>query len=204
MAGTAAAARPCAPFEGGRVDAEILETMRQAALEGRMYRVDTSKSRVGFCVRHFPFQEFRGEFTNIVGGLALPPGPEHYGQALLLVHTASLKSNNTALMPLVTGHQFMDTARYPDILYVGRKLEWLKPRQAHIYGDLTLRGKTQPVIFDIEVDFIDTQTDKRPERILLKGVSHVSRFNYDMKSHRLFVSGTVQLCLSVELVRWDR
>jgi len=30
-----AAVEPCAPFEGGRVDAQILATMRQAAREGR-------------------------------------------------------------------------------------------------------------------------------------------------------------------------
>jgi heat shock protein HtpX len=63
----------------------MLAAMRAAAAEGRMYRVDTDVSRVGFCVRHFPFQEFRGEFTNIIGGLAFPPEPASYGQALLLI-----------------------------------------------------------------------------------------------------------------------
>ena len=200
--GPAGAGEPCTPFEGGRVDAKILATMREAAREGRLYRVDDAVSKVGFCVRHFPFQEFRGEFTNIVGGLAFPQDPAQYGQALLLIHTSSLKSKSTALMPMVKGHNFMDTANYPEILFVGRRFEWLNAVQAHIYGELTLRGRTRPIIFDVEIDVLDDMEDNPASRIRLRGTSHVSRFKYDMRSHRFFVSETIQLCLAVELLPW--
>ena len=197
------AARPCNPFEGGRVDAEILATMREAARNGHLYRVDPRVSKVGFCVRHFPFQEFRGEFTNIVGGLDLPPDPANHGHALLLIHTSSLKSDNTALVPLVEGHHFMDTVNFPEILYVGTRFEWLNAEQAHLYGELTLRGRTHPVLFDVEIKLLDDTDDNKTDRIRLRGTSHVARFNFDMRSHRHFVSHTVRLCMDVELVRWD-
>jgi len=200
--GRAEAVEPCKPFEGGRVDPQILETMREAAMEGRMYRVNPAVSKVGFCVRHFPYQEFRGEFTNIIGGLALPLDPARYGQALLLIRTASLKSDNTALMPLAKGRHFMDTARYPEILYVGRRFEWINEVHAHIYGELTLRGKTHPVIFDVDIDSPDNTDDNWVDRIRLRGTSQISRFKYDMRSHRFFVSETIQLCLDVELLPW--
>ena len=153
----AAAVEPCTPFEDGRVDAELLATMREAAREGRMYRVDAETSRVGFCVRHFPFQEFRGEFRNLVGGLALPPDPGQYGHALLLIHSASLISENSDLVPLVIGHSFIDAERYPEILFVGRRFVWLNDRQARIYGELTLRGRTQPVVFNVESNALLTR-----------------------------------------------
>jgi polyisoprenoid-binding protein YceI len=74
--------------------------------------------------------------------------------------------------------------------------------QAHIYGELTLRGRTRPIIFDVEIDVLDDMEDDRAGRIRLRGTSHVSRFKYDMRSHRFFVSETIQLCLAVELVPW--
>ena len=200
--GPSGAPLPCAPFEGGRVEPQLLAAMRQAATEGRLYRVDNAVSRVGFCVRHFPFQEFRGEFTDIVGGLAFPRDRTQYGQALLLIRTASLQSDNRSLAPMVRGSNFMDTANYPEILYVGQKFEWFGSEHAHIYGDLTVRGRTHPVIFDADIEVPEDALDSWPERVRLRGLSHVSRFNFDMHSHRLFVSDTVRLCLSVELVRW--
>ena len=200
---TALAAQPCSPFEGGRVDAELLQLMRTAAEEGRLYRVDPGNSNVGFCVRHFPGQEFRGEFTNIVGGLVFPPVSTQQGQALLLIHTASLESENTTLLPLVTGHDFMDTSRYPEILFVGHTAHWQSYTQGHIHGDLTLRGVTQPVIFELAIHPLDNGENDRPARILLRGRSQVNRMDFDMNSYRYFVSETVRLCMTVELVPWQ-
>jgi polyisoprenoid-binding protein YceI len=198
----AAAAEPCAPFEGGRVEAGLIEAMRQAAKEGRMYRVDADRSSVGFCVQHFPFQEFRGEFRNLVGGLALPPDPGQYGHALLLIHSASLVSEDSDLVPLVIGHSFIDAEHYPDILFVGRRFVWLDDRQARIFGELTLRGRTRPVVFNVEIDRDSEDIPVAEQRVRMRGTTVVNRIQFDMNSYRYFVSETVRLCLAVELVPW--
>jgi len=203
LASSSAAIEPCTPFEGGRVDAELLATMRQAAKEGRMYRVDADTSSVGFCVRHFPFQEFRGQFRNIVGGLALPPDSSQYGHALLLIHSASLISENSDLVPLVIGDNFIDAERYPEILFVGRRFVWLNDRQARIYGELTLRGRKQPVVFNVDVERNAEQAPEADRRIRMRGTTLVNRFQFDMNSYRYFVSEQVQLCMAVELVPWE-
>lgn len=196
------AAEPCRPFEDGRVDPRLLEVMRSAAAEGRLYRVVPGDSRVGFCVQHFPAQEFRGEFTNIVGGLVMPSIAQHYGQALLLIHTTDLRASNESLAPLVRGREFMDTRRYPDILFVGRAFEWLAPRVGYIYGDLTMRGITQPVVFNVSIDFLEEGLGNLPDRIKLKGNGQVSRYQFDMTHHRITISEIVRLCLEVEMVPW--
>ena len=203
-AGLAPAAEPCAPFEGGLVKQEILDAMRAAGDQGRLYRVVPGASRVGFCVRHFPFQELRGEFTNIVGGLALPPAEEQHGQALLLIHTAEMEASNNDLLPLLRSHEFMDTERYPEILFVGHTFEWHNhPVHGHVYGDLTLHGVTQPAVIDLDLDMLEGFEDNRPARIHLSGYGQVNRMEFDMRSYRFLVSHTVRLCLSVELTPWE-
>jgi polyisoprenoid-binding protein YceI len=201
----AVADEPCRPFEG-RVDARLLEVMRSAAHEGRLYRVVPSNSRVGFCIRHFPLQEFRGEFTNIVGGLVMPSTAHPYGQALLLIHTTALEVSNEELAPLVKGHKFMDTSRYPEILFIGRAFEWLAqwlaPRQGYILGDLTLHGETQPIVFNVSIDVLEEGLGDLPDRIFLKGTGQVNRYQFDMRSYRFMVSETVRLCLAVEMMPW--
>ena len=197
----AVADEPCRPFEG-RVDAQLLEVMRNAAREGRMYRVVPGNSKVGFCVRHFPGREFRGEFSNIVGGLAIPFATQQYGQALLLINTTTLEVSNEALAPLVKSHKFMDTSRYPEILFVGRAFEWLGPLQSYILGDLTLRGKTQPVVFKVGIDILEEGLGSLPDRILLRGEGQVSRYQFDMRSNRTTINETVRLCLDVEMVSY--
>jgi len=194
---------PFQPFEGSRVDAQLLEVMRSAATEGRLYRIVPGNSRVGFCIRYFPGQELRGEFTNIVGGLALPSMTNQYGQALLLIHTATMEVSNKGLAPLVKSHEFMDTSRYPEILFVGRSFEWLAPMQGYIYGDLTMRGITQPVVFKVEIDILEEGLGSLPDRIHLQGKGQVSRYQFGMRSHRIMINETVRLCLDVEMVPWE-
>lgn len=195
--------QPCSPFEERHVDPALLELMRSAANEQRLYRVVPQRSRVGFCVRHFPGQEFRGEFTGLVGGLVFPPRPGRDGQALLLVHTATLTSESDLMLPLVRGGDFMDVEQFPEILFVGHSAHWQGPAQGHVHGELTLRGVTQPVTFEIEVRRLNGQPGERPARIHLEGSSQVQRSHFDMHGYRLFVSSTVRLCLDAELVPWE-
>lgn len=199
----AVAGEPCKPFEDGRVDPRILEVMRSAAHAGHLYRVVPGKSSVGFCVRHFPGQEFRGEFTNMVGGLVMPSMTQRFGQALLLIHTSTLDASNAGLSPLVRGDEFLDIEHFPEILFVGRAFEWLAPLQGYIYGDLTLRGITQPVVFSVGIDILEEGLGSLPNRILLKGNGQVSRYQFDMRHHRFTIGETVRLCLDVEMVPWD-
>lgn len=204
IVGIAGAAEPCGPFEGGRVDAQFLQVMRDAAKDGRLYRVDPAVSKVGFCVKYFPFQEFHGEFTNIVGGLAFSPQSARQGQALLLIHTTSLESDNSAVMPLVKGHDFIDTGHYPEILFVGHAVHLLNEKQGHVHGELTLRGITRPVVFKINLRLLEKGKNQRPGRIFLGGRSQVDRMAFDMNSYRYVVSESVRLCLSLELVPWGQ
>lgn len=198
----AVAGEPCQSFEDGRVNPKLLEVMRSAASEGRLYRVDPDYSKVGFCVRHFPMQEFRGEFTNIVGGLVMPSAANKNGQALLLIHTSTMETSNEELMPMVIGHEFMDTSRYPEILFVGRAFEWLAPLHGYIYGDLTLRGETRPVKFSIGIDILEEGLGDMPDRIYLHGNGQVNRYQFSMRTRKFTVSETVRLCLEVEMVPW--
>jgi len=198
----AVAGEPCQPFEDGRVNPKLIEVMRTAASEGRLYRVVPGNSKVGFCVRHFPLQEFRGEFTNLVGGLVMPSVVHRYGQALLLIQADTMESSNEELAPLVKGHEFMDTSRYPDILFIGRTFEWLAPLEGYIYGDLTLHGETQPVVFNVSIDILEEGLGNLPDRIFLKGDGQVNRYQFNMRSRKFTVSETVRLCLGVEMVPW--
>lgn len=199
----ALADEPCRILEEYHLDGQLIGIMRGAARDGRLYRVVPGSARVGFCVRHFPLQEFRGEFTDIMGGLAMPTATQPDGQALLLIHTAALEVSNEELAPLVKGSQFMDTSRFTEILFIGKVFEWENPLQGYIHGDLTMRGKTRPVIVNVDIDVLDEGPDGLPGRLFLKGAGQVSRYEFDMRTHTIIVSETVRLCLGIELARFE-
>jgi polyisoprenoid-binding protein YceI len=196
------ASEPCAPFVDGKVNADVLAAMRTAAHRGRLYRIVPGSSQVGFCVRYFPMQEFRGTFTQLVGGLALPENIDEHGQALLLIQTTSLEPSNPALAPMVHSYQFMDTERFPEILFIGHAFQWVNGQHAHLFGDITLHGRTQPVVFEMDITVRNDPERNRPGHIHLTGNGQIRRSHFDMRNYPLLVSDTVHLCLDVELVPW--
>jgi len=195
--------QPCAAFEGGIVDPRLIEVMRHAALEGRLFQVVPGASSVGFCVKRLFGPEFHAEATNIVGGLALPPAPRQHGQALLLIRANSLTADDPGTLSMAEGPQFMDVRHYPEILFIGRAFQWTAPMQGYIYGDLTLHGRTQPVVFNIRIEVLESGLGDTPVRILLTGTGRIDRRNFNITSHTWLVSDRVDLCLSAELVAWD-
>jgi polyisoprenoid-binding protein YceI len=132
----------------------------------------------------------------------MPSAADKNGQALLLVHTSTMETSNEELMPMVIGHEFMDTSRYPEILFVGRAFEWLAPLHGYIYGDLTLHGETRPVKFTVGIDILEEGLGDLPDRIYLHGNGQVNRYQFNMRTRRFTVNETVRLCLDVELVPW--
>ena len=70
MPGIAGSSQPCAPFRDGKVDPAKLDSMLDAADDGRLYRIETDNSEFGFSVTS-SLQEVRGKFLQVQGGMAV-------------------------------------------------------------------------------------------------------------------------------------
>ena len=146
--------------------------------------------------------EFHGEMTDIAGCLTMPRSPRLHGQALLLIKANSMTANHPELLPMVQGTQFLDARNYPQMLFAGHLYQSSQPLVWHISGDLTLHGRTRPVLFNINIEVLESRLGDFPVRILLTGDSQVDRRQFNITSHHLLVSDKVDLHLSAELVAW--
>jgi polyisoprenoid-binding protein YceI len=65
------------------------------------------------------------------------------------VPASSLKFSNPVLKPMILGESFFDAAQFKNVSF--KSTEFVPQNQDHywVYGELTLRGVTRPVIFDV-------------------------------------------------------
>ena len=187
----------CEPFLDGKVDASLLATMLSAAEDGHLYRIQKSSSRMGFCV-HSQLSEIEGEFKDFKGGLALQPVVNGKGQAMVVINTASVDVKGRLIENLIKGENFFDVKNNPEILFVSKGFEWTSPSSAQLKGDLTLRGITHPVVFDVTLTALDGTQASNAEKILVKATTEIDRTDYGMKALSSMVDDTVTLCMSVE------
>lgn len=192
----------CTPFKDGKVDASLLSTMLDAARDGYLYRIENDTSQVGFCVSS-KFAEVKGHFHEFSGGLALPPGDAaaNNDQAMIVINTASLDTDGSLVESLIRGERFFDVEKYPEILFVSRDFEWTGKDTATISGDLTVHGVTKPVVFAVTLTPVKDSADSE-KRLVVKAKTTILRSQFGMDNMSQVVSDDVNLCMSVEVVRY--
>jgi len=196
----------CKPFKGGKVDASLLSTMLEAARDGYLYRIENDTSQVGFCVSS-KFSMVKGHFHEFSGGLALAPAgartgaPSNAEQAMIVINTASLDTDGSLIESLIKGERFFDVEKYPEILFVSRDFEWTGKDTATISGDLTVHGVTRPVVFAVTLTPVKDSADSA-KRLVVKAKTTILRSQFGMDNMSKVVSDDVNLCMSVEVVRY--
>ena len=200
-ASAAAETDVCAPFMDGVVDGTIVSRMLAAAEEGHLYRIDTSSSKVGFCVDS-PVGLIEGEFTEFTGGLTfLSEGASNDEQALVMVNTASLETEGSLVKKMLKGKKFFDVENYPEILFVSTGFRWVSDTEAVLLGQLTMHGVTKEVGFHVEL-LEEAGADEFEKRILVKATTLIHRSEFGLTALSPMVSDSVNLCMSVDAVKY--
>jgi polyisoprenoid-binding protein YceI len=202
--GTAGEEELCAPFLNGKVDQSRVEAMRAAAKGGHLYRIQPDTSRVGFCVDS-EFAVVRAEFKDFQGGLTLwPDHPGDKEQAMVLVKTASLDTGGSMIEYMLKSERFFDVQNYPEILFVSTGFTWTSDTTGTLKGDLTLHGVTRPVTFNVTLLPVRNKdgNGKNAGKVLVKAGTTIRRSDFGMDTLSRVVNDKVELCMSVEAVRY--
>jgi polyisoprenoid-binding protein YceI len=191
----------CAPFKDAVVDKSIISKMLAAADDGHLYRIDPTTSKVGFCVDS-PVGLVEGEFKDFTGGLTfLQENISKDEQALVLVNTASLETNGAFIESMLKGKKFFDVDNFPEMLFVSTDFQWLSKTEAVLIGDLTMHGVTRRVGFHVKLVKQDVESSQE-QRILVKATTLIRRSEFGLNALSPMVSDDVNLCMSVDAVRY--
>lgn len=193
----------CAPFLNGKVDQSRVDAMRSAAKGGHLYRIQPDTSRVGFCVNS-EFALVKAEFKDFQGGLTLWPNhPGGKEQAMVLVKTASLDTGGSMIEYMLKGERFFDVENYPEILFVSTGFTWTSDTTGTLKGDLTLHGVTRLVTFNVTLLPIRSKDEKNAGKVLVKAGTTIHRSDFGMDTLSRVINDSVELCMSVEAVRYS-
>jgi polyisoprenoid-binding protein YceI len=191
----------CAPFKDGAVAESIISKMLAAADNGHLYRIEPATSKVGFCVNS-PVGLVEGEFKDFSGGLTfLRENIAKDEHALVKVNTASLETKGMFIESMLKGKKFFDVENFPEMLFVSTDFQWLSKTEAVLIGDLTMHGVTKRIGFHVELIKQD-DIDSHQQRILVKATTLIRRSEFGLNALSPMVSDAVNLCMSVDAVKY--
>ena len=114
------------------------------------FQIDASHSHIQFSVRHMMVSKARGTFDKWSGSVNL--NPEHPEQTTveITIETDSINTKDAQRDGHLKSPDFFAVEQYPAITFKSTSVEVTGKESAKLYGDLTIRDVTKPVVLNVE------------------------------------------------------
>ena len=113
--------------------------------------IDPSHAQVNFSVKHMMVSTVRGRLGRVSGKLQLDPTTPEKADFEIAVDVGAINTNDAKRDGHLRSADFFDAEKHPEITF---KSNAIFPKGEGKYaasGDLTIRGLTRPISFDIEL-----------------------------------------------------
>jgi polyisoprenoid-binding protein YceI len=170
------------------------------------YQLDSSHSAAHFSVRHMMISNVRGEFTKVSGTIWYDPENPRNSKVEASIDAASIATREPQRDAHLRSADFLDVEKYPVLTFrsksvSGEQGDW------KVTGDLTIRGVTREVTFDVEGPTPETRDPWGNARIGATATGKINRkdfgltWNTALETGGVLVGDEVKLTLDVEGVR---
>ena len=136
--------------------------------------IDPSHSAAHFSVRHLMISNVRGEFSKLTGNVMIDPVDPARSSVEISMDAASINTREPQRDEHLRSADFFDVANYPSIKFKSKKNVPAGADRHKLTGDLTIRGVTKEVTFDVEGP---TPSVKDPWGNIRAGVTASTKIN---------------------------
>lgn len=170
------------------------------------WQLDPSHSSVAFSVRHMMVSNVRGEFTKFSLEATTEGDKPETVRVDATIEAASIDTRNADRDRHLRSADFLDVEKHPTIRFTSTRVEALAGGKLKVYGNLTIKGVTRPVVLEAEA----SPVVKDPWGNLRVGVhatTTINRKDFGVSWHKVLDTGEVvvgdevRVILDVELVR---
>ena len=113
------------------------------------YVIDPAHTEVGFIARHLIGTKVRGRFTDVSGTFTVAENPED-SSVEAVVQAASIHTNQPQRDDHLRTNDFLDVPNHPTLTLTSTGLRRVDDAHWVLTADLTIRGVTRSVDFDLE------------------------------------------------------
>jgi polyisoprenoid-binding protein YceI len=114
------------------------------------WEIDSSHSSLHFSVRHLVIAKVRGSFTRWSGTVQVPDGDFSKATVAVTIDASSIDTGVADRDAHLKSPDFFDVAQYPELRFVGKRVQPRSAADIDVVGDLTIKGITREVVLRVE------------------------------------------------------
>jgi polyisoprenoid-binding protein YceI len=168
--------------------------------------IDAVHSFAEFSVKHMMVATAKGRFTKLEGTLQLDQANPANSSVVASIDIASIDTGE----PKRDGHlrtdDFFNAEQHPQATFRSTRVEQTDEEHAKVYGDLTIRGVTRPVVLDVEFegqgrDAYGNQRAGFTATTAIDRLDYGIKWNPALETGGFVVSNRVKLTLHISAVK---
>jgi polyisoprenoid-binding protein YceI len=169
------------------------------------WNFDPAHTKASFSARHMMVTTVHGTLGAVSGALEFDAANPAAASVAVTIDTAGLSSGAADRDNHLRSADFLDVAHYPTLAFKSTRVELKGENTAKVYGDLTIRDVTRPVVIDAEYigqiasPFGDT-------RVGFTGTTRINRedwgltWNMALEAGGVLVSRDIRIELDAEAI----
>jgi polyisoprenoid-binding protein YceI len=138
------------------------------------WNLDPAHSAAEFKVKHMMISNVKGHFAGIRGSLTLDSDDVARSRVEATIDASTIDTRDPQRDAHLKSADFFDVATYPALTFRSTAVKRTGEGELEVTGDLTIRGITRPVTFEVEGP---TPAHKDPWGNTRVGISAVTRIN---------------------------
>lgn len=112
--------------------------------------IDSAHSEINFSARHMMISTVRGRFEKFSGTVNFDEAEPARTTVDVQIEAASVNTKEAQRDGHLKSPDFFDAEKYPYLTFKSKRVEVKDSHHAKLYGDLTIRDVTKPVVLDVE------------------------------------------------------
>lgn len=174
----------------------VLAAAPAAHAQTTNWKIDPVHSELTFRIRHY-VTRVRGTFGKWDGVITADASSLSKGAVAVTIDAKSIDTNNQTRDNHLRSNDFFATDSFPTLSFKSSKVE-VKGESIKVYGDLTIRGISKPVVLEGAYNGV-TKDMQGKDRIGFDASTKINRLDYRVTWNRALEGGGAMLGDEVEI-----
>jgi polyisoprenoid-binding protein YceI len=170
----------------------------EAVMRTERWEIDSSHSSVHFSVRHLVIAKVRGTFGRWSGTVQVPDGDFSKATVAVTIDASSIATGVADRDAHLKSPDFFDVAQYPELRFVGKRVEPRSTNEIDVIGDLTIKGTTREVVLRVE-QYGQAKDPWGNVRVGFTATTSIDRKDFGLTYNQVLETGGVMVGDRVEI-----